>query len=69
MDDLKAFLITVLLAIVLTMFSLCWYQSSIERKLINEKFGTNYTTKEVFWGGETIKELLEGEKNRIELLD
>lgn len=39
------------------------------KKLINEKFGTTYTTKEVFWAINTIEKLLEGEKHRIELLD
>lgn len=31
------------------------------------KFGTNYTTSEIFWAGETVKEIIEGEKLRIKV--
>ncbi len=43
------------------------YQASIQKNLINERFGTNYTTKDLYWGGDVIKDMLEGNKNRIGL--
>ena len=39
----------------------------ITQELINNEFKTNYTVEEIFWGGETIKKMLEGTLERKEI--
>ena len=38
-------------------------------KIINEEFGTSYTTADIFWTGGTIESLVLGRKARIDLTD
>lgn len=37
-----------------------WRSAEVESNLYNQKYGTSYTQREFFWGGETIKSFLNG---------
>ena len=58
-------------AIVCFLISLClfghWRVRSIKCDFLNEKFGTSYTPNEMFWNGEIIQDMIEGEKLRVEM--
>lgn len=43
------------------------YTCSIEARVINKEFGTEYTASEIFFAGHTIKNTLLGGKTRIDL--
>jgi len=40
--------------------------SAIEKKFINENFNTNYTTEDIFFYGEDIKQMIIGKKFNID---
>jgi len=39
----------------------------IKAKLINDAYGTNYTTEDLIWGDGIITEVIQGKKSRIDL--
>lgn len=41
--------------LIITVICVCYISSNKEAKYMNKKFGTNYTTEEVFWNGNLIK--------------
>ena len=44
------------------------YQScKVTARIVNEEFGTSYTTSDIFWAGATIDEIVLGKKTRIDL--
>ena len=53
-------LIIVAIVVCIPYFYTAKKTSSIECRLYNEKYGTNYTQDDFFWSGETIKKFLEG---------
>ena len=44
-----------------------WVSARNEARLMNEAWGTEYTTEDVFWGGSVIYRLEPGTKSRIEV--
>ena len=42
-----------------------WIGSGVEARILNKEFGTSYTRGEVFWGGDAIKEIVQGRKHRV----
>lgn len=59
--------IVIFLIITAFMVGGCLIYSANERRIINREFGTAYTTGDMFWAGETIRETLIGQKNRVEI--
>lgn len=48
----------IIVAMVIIVFFACWFSSSREASLYNGKFGTQYTTSDFFWAGDTVKEFI-----------
>jgi len=44
-----------------------WIGAGRNAKVINKEFGTHYTTAEIFWAGDTIKEIIVGRRNNVML--
>jgi len=73
-DDLIDFLyvsVLALLIIVLIFFVvgvpiLSWHSAKKEAEIINQKFGTHYTTKDMLLAGDTIEKVIQGYKIRID---
>ena len=60
-------IIVIIWAVALTpLLSICYYQSCKEAKILNKEFNTSYTCGDMFWTGDTIKEVVNGNKYRIE---
>lgn len=60
-------LIVGIAALIGVTVALCWYASARQAKLLNQQFGTAYTTADMFWTGETVQQILEGQRLRIDL--
>ena len=41
-------------------------QAKVEAEMYNARYGTEYTTTQVFWGRASIGQILEGDRRRIE---
>jgi len=41
--------------------------TSLQARLINERFDTSYTARDIVFAGETIKEVLIGDKSRLDV--
>ncbi len=39
----------------------------VQARVVNEKFGTEYTASEMFFAGETITEVIVGNKSRLDV--
>jgi hypothetical protein len=55
----RAILLAIVVIIVLPV-SLAFYQSYREAKILNATFGTSYSTSDILWTGDTIKEIIQG---------
>lgn len=44
-----------------------YYQASIQAKIINQKYNTNYTAVDMIMAGDTIKQNIVGNQNNINL--
>jgi hypothetical protein len=53
--------------IVLIVYAFAATSAPIKAKLINDAYGTNYTTEDLIWGDDIITEVIQGKKSRIEL--
>jgi uncharacterized membrane protein YtjA (UPF0391 family) len=45
------------------------YSTQIKRDYVNERFGTNYTTKEIFFLGDMLDEVRMLERKGVEIID
>lgn len=60
MSDLKDALVRVVICIIIvaTLFSVTigigWFCSGMEARRINARYGTDYTTSDIFWFGDKI---------------
>lgn len=72
-DDLEeqlAVILTVIVIVVAVITAVVipiTISSNRQAKILNSKFGTSYTTADIFWAGETIKRTLIGDKLRLDL--
>ena len=70
-NELKFVVVILSLIAVLfgTAFVPMYYSCKARAQIVNKEFGTSYTTGEVFWAGETIENIVLGQKARIDLND
>ena len=60
-------IVSIILAIMILITIPCWVSSKREAKILNETCNTNYSTADIFWAGETIKDIILGNKHRVEI--
>ncbi len=69
-EDAVGFLKFMVVALVLVggvILPLAYQSCKVTAKVVNEEFGTSYTASDIFWAGETIGEVVLGQKARIDL--
>lgn len=59
--------INMILVIVLIIFSVSYISAPVQAKLLNQTYGTHYTTEDLIWGGDIIRETIQGDRHRIDL--
>jgi len=65
-DSCGAVIIGMVIGVVI-LGSAAWFAAKQQRIVINRAFKTNYTTSNIFWAGETIREIVQGKKIRAEI--
>jgi len=67
--DVKFFLGPTIFAVAIIMIASIpvYIGAGHQAKILNEKYGTEYTTSDMFWAGETIKTVVVGTQHNIKL--
>jgi hypothetical protein len=69
MDGFEKWIIGLIVGTILLFTTLITVNNIKEAEFINREFGTSYSAWDMFWNGDTIKEIVIGKKNRIDLED
>ena len=56
-----------LLIIVMLLVNMTWYRADVKRKILNDTYGTTYTTEQVFFASDVLEVIREIQRKRIEL--
>ena len=41
----------------------CYYSAGVKAEIVNKKYGTDITRREIFWAGETIESIIKSDKS------
>lgn len=52
---------------ILIFYSMALAGAPVKAKLLNEAYGTSYTTEELIWGDDIIKEVIQGKRSRLDV--
>ena len=63
------FLVCMLAVLSGLAFPFVYHSCKVEAQIVNTEFGTSYTAGDIFWAGETIENIVIGQKARIDLND
>jgi len=53
--------------ILILAYSMALAGAPVKAKLLNESYGTHYTTEDLIWGDDIIKEVIQGKRSRLDV--